>query len=112
MKRFVANKYVEGYVVAMLNIRKDFHPMCVHVWNYTSLGYEQSSYWLPLFFYQYVGLRKSIWSYWCPSLTIGWTKTCSRTYCLGCDDLLAGCQNFHLRELINDHEDIVIPMIG
>ena len=31
---------------------------------------------------------------------------------LGCVSLLAGCQNFHLRELINDHEDTVIPMLG
>jgi hypothetical protein len=31
---------------------------------------------------------------------------------LGCDALLAGCQNCHLRESINNHEDIVIPMLG
>jgi hypothetical protein len=31
---------------------------------------------------------------------------------LGCDDLLAGCQNYHFRELINEHEDIVIPVLG
>jgi hypothetical protein len=29
-----------------------------------------------------------------------------------CDALLAGCQNFHLRESINNHEYIVIPMLG
>jgi hypothetical protein len=29
-----------------------------------------------------------------------------------CDALLAGCQNCHLRESINDHEYIVIPMLG
>jgi hypothetical protein len=28
------------------------------------------------------------------------------------DALLLGCQNCHLRELINDHEDIVITMLG
>jgi hypothetical protein len=28
------------------------------------------------------------------------------------DALLVGCQNFHLRESINVHEDTVIPMIG
>jgi hypothetical protein len=31
---------------------------------------------------------------------------------LGFDNLLAGCQNYHLRVLINDHEDIVITMLG
>jgi hypothetical protein len=31
---------------------------------------------------------------------------------LGCDALLEGCQNLHLRESIDDHEDIVIPMLG
>jgi hypothetical protein len=31
---------------------------------------------------------------------------------LGCDALLVGCQNCHLGELINEHEDIVIPMLG
>jgi len=31
---------------------------------------------------------------------------------LSCDALLAGCQNYHLRESINDHEGTVIPMLG
>jgi hypothetical protein len=31
---------------------------------------------------------------------------------LGCDSLLVGCQNFHLRESINDHKDTIIPMLG
>jgi hypothetical protein len=31
---------------------------------------------------------------------------------LECDVLLAGCQNYHIRESINDHKDIVIPMLG
>jgi hypothetical protein len=28
------------------------------------------------------------------------------------DSLLARCQNCHLRELINDHEDTIIPILG
>jgi hypothetical protein len=31
---------------------------------------------------------------------------------LGCDTLLSGCQNYHLRESINDHEDIVINILS
>jgi hypothetical protein len=31
---------------------------------------------------------------------------------LDCDSLLVWFQNFHLRELINNHEDIIIPMLG
>jgi hypothetical protein len=31
---------------------------------------------------------------------------------LSYDALLAGYQNFHLRESINDHEDTSIPMLG
>jgi hypothetical protein len=31
---------------------------------------------------------------------------------ISCDDLLAVCQNCHLRESINYHEDNVIPMLG
>jgi hypothetical protein len=31
---------------------------------------------------------------------------------LNCDALLVGCQNYHLRESINDHEDTFIPMLG
>jgi hypothetical protein len=42
LKRVVANRVVEGSVVAMLNIRKDLIP-CVDVWNCTSSRYGQSS---------------------------------------------------------------------
>jgi hypothetical protein len=31
---------------------------------------------------------------------------------LGCDTLLVGCQNCHLRESINDHEDTIITILG
>jgi hypothetical protein len=31
---------------------------------------------------------------------------------LGCDTLLAGCQNCHLRESINHHKETVITMFG
>jgi hypothetical protein len=31
---------------------------------------------------------------------------------LNYDALLSGCQNYHIRESINNHEDTVIPMLG
>jgi hypothetical protein len=31
---------------------------------------------------------------------------------LGCDALLVGCENFHLRESINNHEETIITMLG
>ena len=31
---------------------------------------------------------------------------------LSCDSILAGCQNGHLRELINNHKNVVIAMLG
>lgn len=31
---------------------------------------------------------------------------------IDCDTLLAGCQNGHLRELINNHKYTVIPILG
>jgi hypothetical protein len=31
---------------------------------------------------------------------------------LDCGALLAGCQKYHFRELINEDEDTVIPVLG
>jgi hypothetical protein len=31
---------------------------------------------------------------------------------IGCDTILTWCKNDHLRELIEDHKDIIVAMLG
>jgi hypothetical protein len=82
LKRVVANRVVEGSVVAMLNIRKDLIP-CVWMFGIVHPQDMNNHHVDYLCFSISLWVEgKSIWSAWCPSSTIGWTKKYSGTYYL------------------------------
>jgi hypothetical protein len=81
LKRVVANRVVEVSVVAMLNIRKDFIP-CAWMFGIYILGIWTIILLTTSICPSVYGWKVSIWSAWCPSSTIGWTKKCSGTYCI------------------------------
>jgi hypothetical protein len=60
LKRVVSNRVVEGYVVAMLNIRNSFIPCAWMFGIIHSHDMDNHLVGLPLFFHQSVGGRQSI----------------------------------------------------
>jgi hypothetical protein len=78
----VENRVVEGSIVSMLNIRKDFIPCAWMFGIVHPQDMENHPVDYLMFVHQSVDGRYSTWIDLCPSSTIGWTKKWLGIYCL------------------------------